>query len=103
MEAHAGAPTVEQAAVPVVGVAAKEVQPEPSLVGDVAGGASGEDTSESETKGKVGAGKIEELEDLFVSGSEDHGGDGGAGAKEDKPVDTANQQQEDIPAFPDEE
>ena len=58
------------------GAAAEEAQPQPSLVGDEAGGASGEDSSKSETKteGEAGAGKIEEVEDLLASGSEDHGG-----------------------------
>ena len=72
---------MEWAAVPAVGAAAKEVQPEPSLAGDVAGGALEEDTSKSETKGEAGIGKIEELEDLFALGSKDgdnHGGDAGA-------------------------
>ena len=44
----------------------------------------------SETKGEVGAGKIEELEDLFASGSEDHGGNRGAEGKGDALADMAD-------------
>ena len=61
------------------------MQPEPSLAGDAVCGTSGEDSSELETKGKVGAG--EEQEDLFRSGSEDHGGDQGAEGKDNAPAD----------------
>ena len=77
---------MEWVEVPVVGSVAEEVQPEPSPAGDAAGSASGEDMSESETEGKAGTGKIEEPEDLFMSGSKDHGGDGGTRGKDDAPV-----------------
>ena len=72
----------------MVGAAAEaeEAQPEPSLVGDAAGSASGEDSSKSETKGEVVVGEIEEPEDLFVLGSEDHGGDGGTKGKDNAPA-----------------
>ena len=94
---------MERAGAPAVGPAAKEAQPGPSLAGDAASNTSGEDMSESESKGKVGASKIEELEDLFPSGSKDHGGDGGARGKDDVPDDMADQQDEDLSAFPNEE
>ena len=88
----AGAPAAGRAEVPAVRAAAeaKEAQPEPSLAGDAASGTSEEGIAESETEGKVGAGEIEELQDLFVSGSEDHGADGGAKGEDDVPADTAD-------------
>ena len=55
--------------------AAEEVQPEPSLAGDVAGGAS--DSSDSGTEDEAGAQEVEEEEDLFASGS-DEGADNAA-------------------------
>ena len=90
--------------VPAVGAAGegKEAQPEPSLVGDAASGASREDSSGSETEGEVGAGEIEEEEDLFASGSEDHGGDAGTKGKDDAPANMADQQEDNF-AFPDKE
>ena len=85
------APAVGAAAeAPVVGVAAKakEVQPEPSLASDAAGGTSDKDASESETEDKAGAGEVEdEEEDLFVSSTEDDGGDEGAEGAKDTPAD----------------
>ena len=74
------------------------MQPEPSLAGDAASGTSGEDSSESETKGNVGA--AEEQEDLFASSSKNHGGDEGAEGRDDIPPDP---EPEDIFAFPDKE
>ena len=85
-----------------MGAAAEEVQPEPSLAGDASGGASREDLPELETKDKVGAGEIEEQEDLFALGSKDRGGDGGAKGKADVPANTADQQ-DDIFSFSNEE
>ena len=82
---------------------AEKAQPEPSLAGDAANSTSREDTSESETEGKVGTGEIEEQEDLFESGSKDHGGDEGSWGKDDAPADMADQQEEYIFVFLDEE
>ena len=56
------------AEVPVVEAVAKEAQPELSLVGDVAGGAS--ESSDSGTEDKAGAREVEEEEDLFASGTD---------------------------------
>ena len=53
-EAAAGA----AAEVPVADMAAEEVQPEPSLAGNVAGGTS--DSSDSGTEDEAGAGEVEE-------------------------------------------
>ena len=64
-KAAAGAVAEEPAAE----VAAEEAQPEPSLAGDVAGGAS--DTSELETEDEAGAREVEEEEDLFASGTDE--------------------------------
>ena len=87
-----GAPAAGRAEVPAVGAAAEaeEAQLEPSLAGDAVGGTSKEDMSESETKDVVGAGEIEEPEDLFASSSEDHGGDGGAKGKDNTPANMAD-------------
>ena len=82
------------------------MQPDPSFAGDMAGGASGEDTSKLENEGEAYASEIKEPEDLFKSrskDSEDKGGDRGAGGKDNAPEDTANQQDRDIFVFPDEE
>ena len=86
----AEAPVKGAVAVPaaVAAAAAEEAQPEPSLAGDAAGGASDDDMSESETKDEVGAGKIEEQEDLFMSGNEDNKDDEGTGGVNDTPSDT---------------
>ena len=51
------------------------MQPEPSLAGDAAGGAS--DSSDLGTKDEAGAGEVEEEEDLFASGT-DEGADNAA-------------------------
>ena len=61
--------------VPAADAAAEEAQPEPSLAGDAAGGAS--NSSDSGTEGKAGAGEVEEEEDLFAS-SMDGGADDAA-------------------------
>ena len=61
------------AKVPEVDTAAEEAQPEPSLAGDAAGGAS--DSSDSGTEDKAGAGEVEEEEDLFASGTDEGDGD----------------------------
>ena len=63
------------AQVPAAEAVAEEVQPEPSLAGDAAGGAS--DSSDSGTEDKAGAGEVEEEEDLFASGM-DEGDDNAA-------------------------
>ena len=78
--------------MPVVGVVAKakEAQQEPSLVGDTASGTSDKDAAELEAKGKVGASKMKEQEDLFASGSEEDGGDGGAKGEGIAPAGMAN-------------
>ena len=55
--------------MPAAEAAAKEAQPEPSLVGDAAGGAS--KSSDSGTKDEAGAGEVEEEEDLFASGMDE--------------------------------
>ena len=57
------------AEVPAAGAAVEEAQPEPSLAGDAAGGAS--DSSDSGTEGEAGAGEVEEEEDLFASGTDE--------------------------------
>ena len=54
--------------VPAADAEAKEAQPELSLAGDVAGGAS--NSSDSGTEDEAGAGEVEEEEDLFASGSD---------------------------------
>ena len=56
------------AEVPATDAEAEEAQPEPSLAGDVAGGAS--NSSDSGTEDEAGAGEVEEEEDLFDSGSD---------------------------------
>ena len=86
-----GAPAAGWTGVPAVGAMAKaeEAQPEPAIADDAAGGASNKDTSELETKDKVGAGEIEEREDLFASGSEDNGGGAGAEGAGDAPANMA--------------
>ena len=56
------------AEVPMADAAAKEAQPEPSLAGDAAGGAS--NSSDSGTEDEAGAGEVEEEEDLFASGTD---------------------------------
>ena len=61
--------------MPVADAAAEEAQPEPSLAGDAAGGAS--DSSDSGTKDKAGAREVEEEEALFAS-STDEGADDAA-------------------------
>ena len=63
------------AEVPAADAAAEEVQPEPSLAGDAAGGAS--NSSDSGTEDDAGAGEVEEEEDLFAS-SMDEGADDAA-------------------------
>ena len=76
--------TVERAAAE-----AKEVQPEPSLVGDAASGTSNKDASESETKDKAGAGEVEEEEDLFAAGTKDDGDAAGNKGTDDTPAGAA--------------
>ena len=56
-----------------MGEAAEEVQPEPSLAGDEAGGAS--DSSDLGNEDEAGAGEVEEEEDLFASGTDEGAGD----------------------------
>ena len=69
-EAATKGPAATAAAeVPAAGAVAEEVQPEPSLAGDAAGGAS--KSSESETEDKAGAREVEEEEDLFASGMDE--------------------------------
>ena len=83
------APAEGAVAGPVAGVAtaAEEVQPEPSLAGDAAGGTS--DTSESETEeDEVGGGDVEEEEDLIVSGTDEDRDAGNKGA-DNAPADVA--------------
>ena len=63
--------------MPTAEVAAEEAQPEPSLVGDAAGGAS--ESSDAGAEDKAGAGEVEEEEDLFASGS----GEGADGTADD--------------------
>ena len=57
------------AEVPAVEAAAKEVQPEPLLAGNAAGGAF--ESSDSGTEDKAGAREVEEEEDLFASGTDE--------------------------------
>ena len=57
------------AEVPAAEAAAKELQPEPSLAGDAAGGTS--KSSDSGTEDKAGARAVEEEEDLFASGTDE--------------------------------
>ena len=80
------------AEVPAADAVAEEVQPEPSLAGDVAGGAS--ESSDSGTKDEAGAKEVEEEEDLFASGTDEGADDAADGA--------AGQKEEDLFAFPDE-
>ena len=61
------------AEVPVADAAAEDAQPEPSLAGNAAGGAS--DSSDSGTEDKAGAGEVEEEEDLFASGTDEGAND----------------------------
>ena len=69
-EAATKAPAAAVAAeAPAAGAAAEEAQPEPSLAGNAAGGAS--NTSSSETEDKAGTGEVEEEEDLFASGTDE--------------------------------
>ena len=75
MEASAGERPVTPETEAVVGAAAKEAQPEPSLAGDTAGGTS--ESSDSGTEDEAGAGEVEEEEDLFAS-STDEGADNAA-------------------------
>ena len=64
-------PAVGEVAGPAAeaGAVAEEAQPEPSLAGDAAGGAS--DTCELETEDEAGAIEVEEEEDLFASGTDE--------------------------------
>ena len=83
-EAPVEAPAEALAEALAEGVATEvdEVQPEPSLGGDVAGSASDKDSSELETKDEAGAREAEEEEDLFTSGAEDDGDAGNNGASD---------------------
>ena len=68
------------AKAPVAGAAAEEVQLEPLLAGNAAGGTS--ESSELETEDEAGAGEVEEEEDLFASGTDegaDYAADDAAG------------------------
>ena len=88
MVGAAEAPVEGAVEVPAAGVAAvaKEAQPEPSLMGDAAGGTS--DTSELETEDEAGVGEVKEEEDLFASGTDEDRGAGNKGA-DDAPANTA--------------
>ena len=55
--------------MPAAEAAAEEMQPEPSLAGNAAGGTSY--SSDLGTEDKAGAGEVEEEEDLFASGTDE--------------------------------
>ena len=55
--------------MPASEAGAEEAQPEPSLAGDAAGGAS--ESSDLGTKDEAGASEVEEEEDLFALGTDE--------------------------------